>query len=90
MTPSCRGPPRNRAPRLVDLRRNDEHNVADRQGLRADCLRIHTVGNDCSCGKMVTAVELSAAWSARASMRPSWLPARPASLWPAAAALSIA
>ena len=44
---------------LIDLRRNDEHDVADRQGIRAGCLRIHTVGNDCSCGKMVAAVELS-------------------------------
>ena len=44
---------------LVDLRRNDEHDVAQRRGLRAECLRIHTVANDCSCGKMVTAVEVA-------------------------------
>jgi uncharacterized NAD-dependent epimerase/dehydratase family protein len=44
---------------LIDLRRNDERDVADRQGIRPECLRIHTVGNDCSCGKMVAAVELS-------------------------------
>ncbi len=44
---------------LVDLRRNDEHDVADRRGIRAGCLRIHTVGNDCSCGKMVAAVEVA-------------------------------
>ncbi len=44
---------------LVDLRRNDEHDVANRQGIRAGCLRIHTVGNDCSCGKMVAAVEVA-------------------------------
>jgi len=44
---------------LVDLRRNDERDVANRVGLRAGCLRIHTVGNDCSCGKMVAAVELA-------------------------------
>lgn len=43
---------------LVDVRRNDEHDVAQRQGIREGCLRIHTVGNDCSLGKMVTSVEL--------------------------------
>jgi uncharacterized NAD-dependent epimerase/dehydratase family protein len=44
---------------LVDLRKNDEHDVAQRRGIRAECLRIHTVANDCSCGKMVTAVEVT-------------------------------
>ena len=44
---------------LVDLRRNDERDVANRRGIRAECLRIHTVANDCSCGKMVTAVEVA-------------------------------
>jgi uncharacterized NAD-dependent epimerase/dehydratase family protein len=44
---------------LVDLRRNDEHDVAGRQGIREACLRIHTIANDCSCGKMVTAVEVT-------------------------------
>jgi uncharacterized NAD-dependent epimerase/dehydratase family protein len=45
---------------LVDVRTNEEHDVAGCQGFRAGCLRIHTIGNDCSCGKMVTAVELTA------------------------------
>ena len=45
--------------KLVDLRRNDERDVANRVGIREDCLRIHTVANDCSCGKMVTAVEVA-------------------------------
>ena len=45
--------------RLVDLRRNDEHDVAQRRGIRTQCLRLHTIGNDCSVGKMVTAVELA-------------------------------
>lgn len=45
--------------KLVDLRRNDERDVAQRVGIREDCLRIHTVANDCSCGKMVTAVEVA-------------------------------
>lgn len=45
--------------RLVDVRDNDEHDVANRQGIRGDCLRIHTVANDCSCGKMVASVEVT-------------------------------
>ena len=45
--------------KLVDLRRNDERDVAQRVGIREECLRIHTVANDCSCGKMVTAVEVA-------------------------------
>ncbi|MHB8866524.1 MAG: DUF1611 domain-containing protein [Pirellulaceae bacterium] len=44
---------------LVDVRRNRERDVAQRAGLRDDCLRIHTVGNDCSVGKMVTAIEIT-------------------------------
>ncbi|MHB8901567.1 MAG: DUF1611 domain-containing protein [Thermoguttaceae bacterium] len=45
--------------RLVDVRDNDERDVANRQGLREECLRIHTVGHDCSCGKMITAIEVA-------------------------------
>ncbi len=45
--------------RLLDLRDNDEHDVANREGIRPDCLRIHTIANDCSCGKMVTSVEVA-------------------------------
>ncbi len=52
-------PPPGMAQRLVDLRRNDERDVANRTGIREECLRIHTVANDCSCGKMVTAVEVA-------------------------------
>lgn len=44
---------------LIDVRKNDERGVAHRQGLRGDCLRIHTVGHDCSVGKMVASVELT-------------------------------
>ena len=44
---------------LVDLRDNDERDVASRLGIREACLRIHTVANDCSCGKMVTSVEVA-------------------------------
>ncbi len=46
--------------RIVDVRDNDEQDVADRRGIRPDCLRIQTVGNDCCVGKMVTALELTA------------------------------
>lgn len=45
--------------RLVDLRDNDERDVARREGIRQGCLRIHTIGNDCCCGKMVCGVELA-------------------------------
>jgi len=45
--------------RLVDLRENDEHDVNNRRGIRAECLRIHTIGTDCSVGKMVAAVEVT-------------------------------
>jgi uncharacterized NAD-dependent epimerase/dehydratase family protein len=44
---------------LVDVRMSNEHDVADREGIRRGCLRIHTIANDCSCGKMVAAVEIA-------------------------------
>jgi uncharacterized NAD-dependent epimerase/dehydratase family protein len=44
---------------LVDVRDNDEHDVANRVGIRESCLRLHTIANDCSCGKMVAAVEIA-------------------------------
>ena len=44
---------------IRDVRRNDEKTIARRTGLREECLRIHTVGHDCSIGKMVTSVELT-------------------------------
>lgn len=46
---------------LVDVRKNSEHQVAQYGPLRDKCLRIHTVGNDCSVGKMVVAIELAKA-----------------------------
>ncbi len=46
---------------LVDVRRNDEREVASRQGIRDQCLRVHTVGQDCGVGKMLVAVELTKA-----------------------------
>jgi len=44
---------------LADLRDNSEQDVANREGIRDACLRIHTVANDCCCGKMVAAVEIA-------------------------------
>jgi uncharacterized NAD-dependent epimerase/dehydratase family protein len=47
--------------RLVDVRRNDEHDVANYENVRQECLRVLTVGQDCCVGKMVVAIELAAA-----------------------------
>ncbi len=49
---------------LKDFRKNTEREVAMREGLRAECLRLHTVGHDCSVGKMATAIELARGLSA--------------------------
>jgi len=51
--------------RLLDVRKNDEHDVAQCEGIREGCLRIHTVANDCSLGKMVAAVEVARGLSRR-------------------------
>jgi len=50
---------------LVDVRKNSERDVASRAGWRHECLRIHTVGQDCSLGKMLVAVELTQALQQR-------------------------
>jgi D-glutamate N-acetyltransferase len=47
--------------RLVDVRSNNERDVAHRQGIDERCLRIHTVGHDCNVGKMVVSLELTRA-----------------------------
>lgn len=44
---------------LTDVRKNQERDVARRVGLDDKCLRVLTVGHDCSIGKMVAAVELT-------------------------------
>ncbi len=44
---------------LIDLRKNNEKEVAQRKGIREDCLRIQTVGNDCSLGKMIVSLEIT-------------------------------
>lgn len=51
--------------RLIDVRRNDYHQTATAANFRADCLRIHAVGHDCSVGKMVTTLELERGLKAR-------------------------
>jgi uncharacterized NAD-dependent epimerase/dehydratase family protein len=50
---------------IYDVRKNNERDVANRRGLREDCLRIHTVGQDCSVGKMLASVEITLALKAR-------------------------
>ncbi len=50
---------------LTDVRKTDESDIARRVGLRPDCLRVLTVGHDCSVGKMVTAIELNRELNAR-------------------------
>ncbi|GAA4420935.1 DUF1611 domain-containing protein [Bremerella cremea] len=44
--------------RLIDVRRNDLRETAKHATFREGCLRIHTVGHDCSVGKMFTALEV--------------------------------
>jgi uncharacterized NAD-dependent epimerase/dehydratase family protein len=58
--PEFRDAARKHGAELIDVRKTDEHDVASRQGIREECLRIHTVANDCSVGKMVTSVEVAA------------------------------
>jgi uncharacterized NAD-dependent epimerase/dehydratase family protein len=50
---------------LFDIRKNTEKTIARREGLRPDCLRVHTVGHDCSIGKMVVSVEIASGLKAR-------------------------
>jgi uncharacterized NAD-dependent epimerase/dehydratase family protein len=44
---------------IRDLRRNSERDVAGCHGFREECLRILTIGQDSSLGKMVAALELA-------------------------------
>lgn len=43
---------------LIDVRRNSECSTSSGESPDAKCLRIHTVGQDCSVGKMVAALEV--------------------------------
>jgi uncharacterized NAD-dependent epimerase/dehydratase family protein len=44
---------------IHDIRKNTIKTIARRNGLRRDCLRVHTVGHDCSIGKMVVSIEIT-------------------------------
>ena len=44
--------------KLIDVRHNVERSTSTGQPLRQDCLRVHTVGQDCSLGKMVVSLEI--------------------------------
>lgn len=46
---------------IYDVRKNNERDVSNRKGIREDCLRIHTVGHDCSVGKMIVSIEVARA-----------------------------
>jgi uncharacterized NAD-dependent epimerase/dehydratase family protein len=50
---------------IHDVRKNNEKDVSNRLNLREDCLRIHTIGQDCSVGKMLASVELTLALKKR-------------------------
>ncbi|HEY6565461.1 MAG TPA: DUF1611 domain-containing protein, partial [Pirellulaceae bacterium] len=50
---------------ITDVRKNDELDVSTGLGIRPECLRILTVGQDCSVGKMVASVELAQGLTAR-------------------------
>lgn len=50
---------------ITDVRKNDEHDIARRVGIRPDCFRLLTVGHDCSIGKMVTSIEITNALKQR-------------------------
>lgn len=56
---------RARGVEIHDVRRNDERDVARCETLREECLRILTIGQDISVGKMVTSVELARGLEAR-------------------------
>ncbi|MCA9239805.1 MAG: DUF1611 domain-containing protein [Planctomycetales bacterium] len=44
---------------IVDVRRNRERDIATGAPLNPSCLRVLTIGQDCSIGKMLAAVELT-------------------------------
>lgn len=54
-----------RGVRLFDVRKNSEKTIARRVGVNPNCLRIHTVGHDCSIGKMCVAIEVTNALKQR-------------------------
>jgi uncharacterized NAD-dependent epimerase/dehydratase family protein len=51
--------------RIIDVRKNNERETSECVTFRPGCTRIHTVGHDCSVGKMVTAIEIQRGLAAR-------------------------
>lgn len=51
--------------RLIDVRKNSERETAKHLAFREGCLRIHTVGHDCTVGKMVVSLEVQRGLVAR-------------------------
>ena len=51
--------------KITDVRKNRFRQIARREGINPNCLRIHTVGHDCSVGKMVVSLELARGLKAR-------------------------
>lgn len=47
-----------RGSRLVDVRRNRFKETATGDAFREGCIRVHTVGHDCTVGKMVVSIEV--------------------------------
>ena len=43
---------------LIDVRKNNQRCISTGVPLREQCLRVHTVGQDCSLGKMVVSLEV--------------------------------
>lgn len=50
---------------IIDVRKNTFKQIARRQALNTTCCRLHTVGHDCSVGKMVVSLELERGLKAR-------------------------
>ncbi len=50
---------------ITDVRKNDFKQIARRLGFNNTCMRLHTVGHDCSVGKMVVSLELERGLSER-------------------------
>lgn len=51
--------------KITDVRKNNFRQIARRTGLNPNCFRLHTVGHDCSVGKMVVSLEISRGLQAR-------------------------
>jgi uncharacterized NAD-dependent epimerase/dehydratase family protein len=50
---------------ITDVRKNNFKQIAVRRELKPNCLRLHTVGHDCSVGKMVVSLEMQRGLVAR-------------------------